>query len=406
MLDRRLGVEGAAPIGVAFSGGGDSLMALKATKAWADSHGRSPIAFHVDHGLQPASAEWARSAQRAADRLGVELVTLPWVGVKPSTGVAGAAREARHRLIAEAARRVGVRALVIGHTADDQIEAELMRAAGHRMGNLREWSPSPVWPEGRGLFHLRPLLGLRRAAIRERLAAERETWIDDPMNQDVRSPRARARLDAALTDHAHLCADEDALRRLGAQVTVGTGGDIHIGREILQAAPRQTARRLVGAAAACSGGAAHPARSERVAVLTDRLCGAETFAAVLSGARIHASGDAVFSRDAGEAARGGLAPLDLAAGETGVWDGRFEVATRAPITVTRLAGQARTLDEAQATRLKTLPASVRPGLPVIVASGGRSTCPILAEDERFDVSLLVAERFAAACGVISKEPAT
>ena len=406
VLDRRLSVLSTAPIGVAFSGGGDSLMALKATKAWAGRHGRSVIAFHVDHRLQSASAGWASAARRGADRLGVRFVALSWEGVKPLTGLAAAAREARHRLIADAARQAGVRALVIGHTADDQIEAELMRATGHRMGDLRAWSPSPVWPQGRGLFHLRPLLGLRRAAIRERLAAEGETWIEDPMNQDLRSPRARARLDAALMDGARLGGDDDGLSQLAAEAVAGEGGDIRVDREALRAAPRVLVRRLVGAAAVCAGGQARPARGDRLDALADRLHGAETFAGALSGAKVLASSEVVFVRDAGEAARGGLAPLDLATGETSVWDGRFEITAHEPAVVTRLAGQATALGSRQTARLKTLPASVRPGLPVMVASDGQPLCPILAEDQRFEVRLLVAERFAAACGVISKEPAT
>ena len=395
-----------APIGVAFSGGGDSLMALKATKAWANRHGRPVIAFHVDHRLQSASAGWASAARQAADRLDVRFVALSWEGAKPATGLAASAREARHRLIADAARQAGVRALVIGHTADDQIEAELMRAAGHRMGDLRAWSPSPVWPEGRGLFHVRPLLGLRRADIRERLAAEGETWIDDPMNQDLRSPRARARLDAALMDGARLGGDDDGLSQLAAEAVVGEGGDIRIDREALRAAPRVLVRRLVGAAAVCAGGQARLARGDRLDALADRLCGGETIAATLSGAKVLASSEVVFARDAGESARGGLAPLNLGAGQAGVWDGRFEITAHEPAMVTRLAGHAAALDSGQAARLKALPASVRPGLPVMVASDGRALCPILAEDQRFEVRLLVAERLAAACGVISKEPAT
>ena len=411
VLDRRLSAVSTAPIGVAFSGGGDSLMALKATKAWADRHGRSVIALHVDHRLQSASAGWASAARQAADRLEVRFLALSWDGAKPSTGLAAAAREARHRLIADAARRAGVRALVIGHTADDQIEAELMRAAGHRMGDLRAWSPSPVWPEGRGLFHVRPLLGLRRTDIRERLAAEGETWIDDPMNQDLRSPRARARLDAALMDAAPIdgarpSADDAGLSQLAANALVGEGGDIHIDRKVLRAAPRALVRRLVGAAAVCAGGQARPTRGDRLDALADRLCGGEPIAATLSGAKVLASIEVVFARDAGEASRGGLAPLDLGAGQTGVWDGRFEITAHEPAIVTRLAGNAAGLDSRQTAQLKTLPASVRPGLPVMVASDGQRLCPILAKGERFEVRLLVAERLAAACGVISKEPAT
>jgi tRNA(Ile)-lysidine synthase len=406
VFDRRLIHGSSAPIGVAFSGGGDSLMALKVTKDWVDECGRSVIAFHVDHRLQAQSAEWAKAANDQAERLGVRFVGLAWDGAKPPTGLPAAAREARHRLIAEAARAAGVRVLVIGHTADDRIEAGLMRDAGHRMGDLREWSPSPVWPEGRGLFVLRPLLGLRRAAIRQALAAEGETWIDDPLNQDLRSPRARARLQAGPADDPPTARDDADLARLAAEVLVGVGGDIRIDRQALRSASRTAARQLIGVAATCAGGGSGPARGGRLEALTDRVVGAAPFAGVLSGARVLAAGDVQFVRDAGEAARGGLQPLHLQPGETGVWDGRFEITAGAdPTSIVRLAGRAAALDRAQHAALKALAAPVRPGLPVRVASNGSPVCPILAEDGLIGVNLLVAERFYAACGVILKEPA-
>lgn len=406
VFDRRLSRDSTAPIGVAFSGGGDSLMALKAAKAWADQARRTVIAFHVDHRLQAASADWAQTARQAAERLGVRFVGLSWDGDKPSTGLPAAARDARHRLMAEAARGVGARVLVIGHTADDRIEADLMRGAGLRMGDLREWSPSPVWPEGRGLFMLRPLLELRRAAIRERLASKGESWIDDPMNEDLRSPRARARLDAAAVEPS-TPEDDRGMARLAVKASVGPGGDIRIDRQLLRTAPRAAVRRLIGAAATCAGGGGGPPRGGRLEALTDRILGADTFTGVLSGAKVTASGEVQFVRDAGEAARGGLRALELRPGETGVWDGRFEITAGAdPATITRLAGHAAALAPDQRTALKSLPASVRPGLPVRIDRNGAPVCPILAEDRAIEVRLLVAERFFAACGVISKEPAT
>ena len=48
--------------------------------------------------------------------------------------------------------------------ADDIAEAEWMRAQGSTLGRLRDWAPSPVWPEGRGLMLARPMLAWRRRA--------------------------------------------------------------------------------------------------------------------------------------------------------------------------------------------------------------------------------------------------
>ena len=193
VLHRRLERQATAPLIVAFSGGGDSLSLLLSTKAWADAAGRRLVAVTVDHGLQPAAADWASWCRARAGRLGVEHRTLVWEGAKPAGGLPAAARAARHRLIARAARAAGAGVILMGHTADDLTEASVMRAAGVRISDPAEWSPSPVWPEGRDLFILRPLLAARRAELRAALVAAGETWIEDPANADPASPRARAR---------------------------------------------------------------------------------------------------------------------------------------------------------------------------------------------------------------------
>ena len=166
----RLEHRSTSPVVIAFSGGGDSLALLLEAKHWSDKFGRRLIALTVDHGLQPAAAEWAAWSSALALRLGVDHQTLVWRGAKPTSGLLNAARLGLgHRLIANAARQAGARVILMGHTADDCLEAAIMREQGVRVSTPRLWSPSPVWPEGRGLFIMRPLLRERRAAIRAML---------------------------------------------------------------------------------------------------------------------------------------------------------------------------------------------------------------------------------------------
>ena len=192
-LDRRLRPAAAAPLAVGFSGGGDSLALLILTLDWARAHGRAVVALTVDHQLNPASAAWTAQAVAKARALGAQARALAWTGPKPGSGLSAAARAARHALLADAAREAGARVLLLGHTADDLAEAALMRAGGSTVPDPRDWSPSPAWPQGRGLFVLRPLLAARRGALRDWLAARGETWLDDPANDDPKSARARAR---------------------------------------------------------------------------------------------------------------------------------------------------------------------------------------------------------------------
>jgi tRNA(Ile)-lysidine synthase len=379
VLERRLDAASRAPVAVAFSGGGDSLALLIAARSFAGRHGRPLVALHVDHDLQAASASWADAAERAAGRLGAAFVRLAWTGDKPDAGVPAAARAARHRLIADAARKLGAPVVLVGHTLDDQLENALMRGAGVRVGVLREWSPSPVWPEGRGLFLCRPLLKLRRADLRHWLAADGLAWLDDPANDDPRHPRARAR--RALAEGS--C--PPMLDATPSSVVAGLWraepwGGVTLDREGLTRAEPGQAVRLLQIAVACASGAERLPRPARADGLLARLKAGEAFVATLGGARIEAGASEVaVEREAGEAARGGLRPLAPEPGAPAVWDGRFEIiADQTGLVVEALRGQAARLDPDDRAVLWGVPAAARPALPVWRRTGDFAAPPRLA----------------------------
>ena len=326
VLDRRLRPDLSQPIAVALSGGGDSLALLLTGAEWARRARRSLLVLTIDHRLRSESAGWTQACAATAARLDLPFRGLAWEGEKPATGLPAAARMARHRLLAEAARDAGARVILMGHTADDGLEARLMREAGSTTPEPREWTPSPAWPEGRGVFLLRPMLDVRRSAIRTWLAAHGERWIDDPANEDAAYARPRARQALALGATPSAAASPGQ----AADLATACRGDIHGGleivREALRAAPADALARFVSAACLCAAGTDRPPARAKVDRLAARLAGAEPFTAGLAGARIEAdTSRARFRREAGEVARGGLAPLRLQAGEMAVWDGRFEV---------------------------------------------------------------------------------
>ena len=403
VLDRRLLADSVRPIAVALSGGGDSVALLHAATAWAQAHGRPLIALTVDHQLQPQSLAWTEACGALAARLGAGFRPLAWDGPKPTTGLPAAARAARHRLLADAACGLGAQVLLIGHTADDVLEARAMRADGATTPEPREWSPSPAWPEGRGLFLLRPLLGLRRAALRDWLAARGETWVEDPANRDPRFARARARLalgHAALTDDGEVAPGGDAPLALAAICRVDPAGSLAFPRAAFREAPAADAGRLLGLACVCAGGGARPPASAARERLAERLRGVEPVVATLAGARVETCGDEVrIVREAGEARRAGPPPLALAPGRPAVWDGRFEItATGEGLQARFLRGLARRLPASQQRALADWPSALRGALPAIVDEAGNVSCPLLGvAPARADC--LVEARLLAAAGL-------
>lgn len=401
VLDRHLQPASPRPIAVALSGGGDSLALTLIADRWARDAGRPLLILTVDHRLQAAGADWSRTCAALAERLDRPFRSLTWDGEKPATGLPAAARSARHRLLADAARDAGARVILMGHTADDILEARRMRAAGATTPDPRTWAPSPVWPEGRGLFVLRPLLEAGRADLRGWLEARGERWIDDPANLDPRYARSRAR-----------AAPEATARPVPTSAPPPPGlwsealGIVSLDRNGLRRAPPEASARLVAMACVCAGGGERRPAGAHLERLTARLHGPGTFVATLAGARVMADDSVVLiAREAGEAGRGGLCAIDLAAEPTTVWDGRFDLTCDRPgQTVRTLSGVAARLPVDQRRRLAGLPAGARGGLPALVDADGRVTSPVLAEIPGVTATSLVGARLAAATGAVEREP--
>lgn len=164
---------------VACSGGADSL-ALAATAAFlAPRLGLRAGAVIVDHAMQAGSDVVARTAADQCRSLGLDPVEIARTVVPSgpgSGGPEGAARTVRYQALHEAAARTGARALLLGHTADDQAESVLLglaRGSGARsLAGMR----AEV-----GMLR-RPFLGLRRADTEQICHAAGLAFWQDPTN--------------------------------------------------------------------------------------------------------------------------------------------------------------------------------------------------------------------------------
>lgn len=400
-LDLRLLRHNAQPLVIGLSGGGDSVALALMVNEWSPTAGRPLVFVTIDHGIQPQSRDWTRWCEQFATRLGHPFQARDWTGDKPTAGLPAAARVARHQLLAEVAREVGASTILLGHTADDLLESEAMRQAGATTPDAREWAPSPVWPEGRGLFTFRPMLGTRRAALRDWLVHRGETWIEDPANQNLAYARARARAQQGTDRDVETVQRDPPALNLAANAT-HRAGIITLPRTTLREAPVSDARRFVALACVSAGGGTRLPAGTRIDRAVQALRGDARVTATLAGSRLEADErDLYVFREAGEAARGGLAPVTSGPGRSVVWDGRFEIAASLVGTeVRRLAGIVGRLPIAQRLALQSLPPAARGGLPATLDAAGHASCLIFTDEA---VSL-VPQRFAAAAGLIDREP--
>lgn len=179
-------------VGLAVSGGGDSMSLMWLAAQWAGQTQQPPklSVLSVDHGLRPGSAEDASWVVEQARALGLAGVMLEWRGAKPATGVQARARQARYDLLVGwcIANRAG--ALVTAHSLEDQAETFLMRLArGSGVDGLSAMRPQ----REDHVAILRPLLGISRARLRGTLLAHGARWLEDPANRDPRFERVRWR---------------------------------------------------------------------------------------------------------------------------------------------------------------------------------------------------------------------
>lgn len=392
VFDRRLLPASPHPVAVALSGGGDSLALTLLADAWARDHRRDLVILTVDHGLRAESAAWSARCGEIAARLGRPFRALAWEGDKPVSGLPAAARGARHRLLADAAREAGARVILMGHTADDIAEARVMREAGSTTPEPREWAPSPVWPEGRGAFVLRPMLSQRRGDLRAWLEAQEETWIDDPANEDPRFARSRAR---AAGPAPTVAAVQDTPPSELCGLAEYVAGAITIPRKTLSVAGSDEVLKFVSLACVCAGGGERRPPTDRLRRLADALrSGDGAFVATLAGARIEAGEHGVeMFREAGEFQRRGSPPLPLPVGREVVWDGRYAITAHAAGLSVQPA-----VDVGGPRR--------RGGSPAIIYPDGEArlaTCD--GSDADVAVRSLVRARFEAAAGLLQREPA-
>ena len=201
-------------IGVAVSGGSDSMALLDLLDRWTKNRGLRLSAATVDHGLRVgAAAEAAQVAVFCASR-DIAHQTLRWVCHSPGGNMQDKARTARYGLLAEWAKGQRVEQVALGHTQEDQAETFLMRLA--REAGVDGLAGMPAGFKRHGMRWSRPLLDVSRLRLRSYLTGRGIAWSDDPSNEDGSYERIKAR--RVLATLEPLGIDAGMLRRVAFQL--------------------------------------------------------------------------------------------------------------------------------------------------------------------------------------------
>jgi tRNA(Ile)-lysidine synthase len=179
-------------VGAAVSGGADSVALLRLLIELQSKLGVVLCVVHLNHQLRGRAADGderfvAKLAEQNGLEFFVERVHVAAKAKREKLNVEDAARRARYEFFAALVKQGKVARVATAHTADDQAEtvlAHMLRGAGLAgIAGIHAVSGEAV----------RPLLGIRRAALRVYLKEKKQTWREDASNRDTTKLRARIR---------------------------------------------------------------------------------------------------------------------------------------------------------------------------------------------------------------------
>ena len=179
-------------LGVAVSGGADSVALLRLLLELHEELGCVLCVVHFNHKLRGRASEAdEKFVARLAAKHGLEFFVatenIAATAKRERGNLEDVARRARYAFFERLVEEGRLNRVAVAHTADDQAEtvlAHILRGTG--LAGLGGIHPTT------GVV-LRPLLGIRRADLSAYLRSKRQTWREDASNRDTKRMRARIR---------------------------------------------------------------------------------------------------------------------------------------------------------------------------------------------------------------------
>ncbi|MEL6466960.1 MAG: tRNA lysidine(34) synthetase TilS [Pseudomonadota bacterium] len=190
-IEAQMGGSPPDRIGVAVSGGGDSVALMAALVSYCQDKDVELHVITVDHGLREGTKEEIALVTDLCAKWDLQHHVEYWTGWDGQGNLQAAARDARYEIMADWAYANRISVIAVGHTADDQAETFLMRLArGSGVDGLSAMQARVV---RYGITWVRPFLGVERASLRHYLQASGIKWCEDPSNRSRDFERVRVR---------------------------------------------------------------------------------------------------------------------------------------------------------------------------------------------------------------------
>lgn len=233
-------LRGGGRIGVACSGGADSVCALMLVARIFESAKNRICVLHFNHRERPAADSDAEFVGRLAKRLGAEFVCGA-ADCPPERITEAGLRAMRLGFFAAESARLGLGAIVQGHNSGDVAETLVMRLM--RGAGLAGMSAPRAVSHYKGAEFVRPLLLLSKSEIREILRRNKIEWREDETNASPDFLRNRLRseivpaldslcsggfAESALRTRAQLCEDSDFIENIFSRALVSANPELEL----------------------------------------------------------------------------------------------------------------------------------------------------------------------------------
>ena len=180
-------------IGVAVSGGPDSLALAFFTKCFSIKKNINCYFFLVDHGLRKESQKEAKYVASELKKFNIFIKLIKWKGKKPKSNIHHYARIHRYDLVLKNCKKMKIKKLLMGHHQNDLIENFFIRLfRGSGLKGLASFGKESGLKEG-NIKIIRPLINHEKSDLEYVSKKVFKFFINDPSNTDEKFTRSRIR---------------------------------------------------------------------------------------------------------------------------------------------------------------------------------------------------------------------
>ncbi len=324
-------------IGLAVSGGGDSIAMLTLAAEWAKGNKKEIKVVTVNHNLRTEAKEEAIFTRNFVKKLGYSHTILKWKRLSDKGNLQAEASFARKKLISNWAKLNNIKTVLFAHTLDDQVETILMRfARGSGVDGLVGMKKNLSL---NGLCWFRPLLNISRNDLRNFLKIKKIKWVEDPTNQDRKYLRVKARdvisqlqkfgikTDLVINtsirmENARTVLNDVAKEAFNKYVALKKWGDVEVNKEIFNSFREDTFLRILAGIIKGISGSVYRPRYKDLLHFTESILNKNFKARTLCGVLVRAINEKkiVFRREPSFP----FFVSDLQSKKL-IWDGRWQV---------------------------------------------------------------------------------